>query len=103
MKGGIFDLFMFLLQNLISCKFDFLRPRETIMKETGKIIMVGGVILVTIGFIIWIGGDKLKWFGNLLGDIRVKKPHVSFYMPIVSMIILSIFLSFVFWIIRKFF
>lgn len=73
------------------------------MKEIGKIIMVGGLFLLVIGFFIWIGGDKLKWFGNLPGDIRIKKTHFTFYLPLVSMILLSIFLSFVFWMIRKFF
>lgn len=73
------------------------------MKEIGKILMIGGAVLLAIGFLVWIGGDKLKWFGNLPGDIRVKRQHFSFYMPVVSMIILSIFLSFIFWIIRRFF
>ncbi|MGH2643691.1 MAG: DUF2905 domain-containing protein [Chitinophagaceae bacterium] len=72
------------------------------MKEIGKFLMIGGVILLLIGFIVWIGGDKLKWFGNLPGDVRIKKQGFSFYMPVVSMILLSIFLSFIIWVIRKF-
>lgn len=73
------------------------------MKDIGKFLMIGGGILLLTGFIVWIGGDKLRWFGNLPGDIRIKRQGFSFYMPVVSMILLSIFLSFVIWIIRKFF
>lgn len=71
------------------------------MKDMGKLIMIGGALLVVAGFILWLGGDKLKWFGNLPGDIRIRKPRFSFYMPITSMIIISIVLSFIIWIIRK--
>ncbi|HTO16832.1 MAG TPA: DUF2905 domain-containing protein [Edaphocola sp.] len=72
------------------------------MKELGKYIMLGGALLFLIGVFVWIGGNYLKWMGNLPGDIRIKRPGFSFYMPITTMLLLSLLLSLVFWMIKKF-
>ena len=58
-----------------------------------KIFITAGIILVFIGLIIHFGGDKLSWFGNLYGDIKVVKSNFTFYSPITSMIILSVLLT----------
>ncbi|MFA5783233.1 MAG: DUF2905 domain-containing protein [Bacteroidales bacterium] len=73
------------------------------MQNTGKIIVIIGIIVIIVGLVIWLFGDKFNWFGNLPGDIKVKKENFSFYFPFVSMIILSILISLVIWLIRKFF
>ncbi len=72
------------------------------MQNTGKIIVIIGIIVIIVGLVIWLFGDKFNWFGNLPGDIKVKKENFSFYFPFVSMIILSIVISLVIWLIRKF-
>lgn len=54
------------------------------------------------GLIIWLAGNKLNWFGNLPGDVRVERENFRFYAPFASMILLSIILSFVLWLIRRF-
>jgi hypothetical protein len=41
------------------------------------------------GIVIWLLG-RLPFFGNLPGDIRIQTQNVSCFIPIVSMIILSI-------------
>jgi Co/Zn/Cd efflux system component len=73
------------------------------MPQIGKILVIAGVILLIAGIVIWLLGDKLGWFGHLPGDIRIQKQNFSFYAPIVSMLILSIVLSLIFWLINKFF
>lgn len=73
------------------------------MKEIARILIFGGGLLLIAGLIVYFFGDKLKWFGNLPGDIRVEKPGFSFYMPIASMLLLSLVLSLVVWIVRKLF
>ncbi len=73
------------------------------MKEIAKILMFGGGLLLIVGFAIYFLGDKLKWFGNLPGDIRIEKPGFSFYMPITSMLLFSLALSMVIWLVRKLF
>lgn len=71
------------------------------MQQIGKIIIVIGIFLIILGFIFYIFSDKLQWFGNLPGDIKIKKEHFTFYAPITSMILISIVISFIIWIIGK--
>lgn len=72
------------------------------MQQAGKFLVIAGAIIIVLGLIIWGGGGKyLQWFGHLPGDIRIEKENTRFYMPIVSMLIVSIVLSLVLWIIRR--
>lgn len=73
------------------------------MQETGKYIIYIGIGIILIGAIVYFFGNKFSFFGKLPGDIRVEKENFSFYMPITSMILLSIVISGVLWLIRKFF
>lgn len=71
------------------------------MNDLGKWIMVAGAALVVIGLLVQTGA--LSWFGRLPGDIRVERPNASFYFPITSMILLSIALSLIAHLVRRFF
>ena len=71
------------------------------MQGIGKLLVIAGIILVVLGVIIYFAGNKLQWFGNLPGDIRIKRENFSFYMPITSMLLLSIVLSVLWWLVRK--
>ena len=73
------------------------------MQPIGKTIVILGVVLVVIGLVVWLAGDKFSWFGHLPGDIRVERKNVRFYAPITSMLLLSIVLSLLLWLFRKFF
>ncbi len=71
------------------------------MQQIGKIVIVIGVFLIILGIIFYVFSDKLQWFGNLPGDIKIKKEHFTFYAPITSMILISLVISFIIWIIGK--
>ncbi|MGM0496849.1 MAG: DUF2905 domain-containing protein [Bacteroidota bacterium] len=71
------------------------------MQQIGKYIILAGVIFVVIGLILYFAGNKLQWFGNLPGDIKIKRENFSFYAPITSMILVSAFLSFLLWLFSK--
>jgi H+/Cl- antiporter ClcA len=71
--------------------------------ETGKFIIGAGILVVLIGLIIYFFHDKLNWIGRLPGDIRIEKENFRFYFPIVTMILLSVIVSFLIWLIRRFF
>ncbi|MBD1395555.1 DUF2905 domain-containing protein [Pontibacter sp. JH31] len=73
------------------------------MQPIGKYIMIAGIAIVVIGLVVWLAGDKLDWFGNLPGDIRVEHKNFRFYMPITSMILISVLLSLLLWVFRRLF
>lgn len=64
----------------------------------GPIIVALGVAMVLIGLLVWSGG--LSWFGRLPGDIRIERETVRIYIPIVSMLIVSVVLSLILYLIR---
>jgi len=66
------------------------------------LLLVGaGVLLVLVGIVAWFGG--LSWFGRLPGDIRVERENVRVYVPIVSMLLVSVALSLVLYVVRRYF
>lgn len=71
--------------------------------DTGKYIIGFGLLVVFIGLVIYFFHDKLHWVGRLPGDIRIEKENFRFYFPIMTMILLSIFISLLIWVIRKLF
>lgn len=64
-------------------------------------IVVGGACLIVIGLLVYAGG--FNWFGRLPGDIRYESDRTGVYIPLVSMLIVSLALSLLFYLIRKFF
>ena len=63
-------------------------------------------LLIILGIMILLGG--LLWpvliklpFGRLPGDIIIDKPNFKIYIPITTMLLISIFLSIIFWIFKK--
>ncbi len=71
------------------------------MQQIGKYVIIAGVFLIVVGVILYFAGNKLGWLGNLPGDIKIKRENFTFYAPITTMILISIFLSVLFWIISK--
>jgi hypothetical protein len=63
------------------------------MNHIGKYLIIGGAILMVIGAIVWLWGDKLGWIGKLPGDIRIEKENMKFYFPITTLILLSLALN----------
>jgi hypothetical protein len=67
----------------------------------GPALVLVGVAIALIGVVVWWGG--FGWFGRLPGDIRIERDTVRVYIPIVSMIVVSIVLTVVLNLIRRFF
>jgi hypothetical protein len=62
-------------------------------RTLGLLMVLAGMLLAVIGGAIAIGA--LSWFGRLPGDLRYESDHVRVYVPIVSMLLLSVAVSFV--------
>jgi hypothetical protein len=67
----------------------------------GTILIALGVGLILVGLLMWSG--SLSWFGRLPGDIRIERDTVRIYVPIVSMILVSVVVSLVLYLVRRFF
>jgi NAD/NADP transhydrogenase beta subunit len=59
-----------------------------------------GVGLILIGLLFWSG--SMSWFGRLPGDIRIERDSVRIYVPIVSMLVVSVVISLVLYLVRRF-
>ena len=70
-------------------------------RSIGVLVVVGGICLILVGLLIYSGG--LNWFGRLPGDIRYEGERTRVYVPIVSMLIISVVLSLILYLIRRFF
>lgn len=64
------------------------------MNEIGRVLMIAGAGLFLVGLLIAVGG-RFVWFGNLPGDIVIKRGNFTIYAPIGTMILLSILLTIV--------
>jgi hypothetical protein len=69
-------------------------------RAIGAALIVLGIAAVVIGILAWSGA--LSWFGHLPGDIRVERENFSIYVPIVSMLLISVMLSLLVWVVRRF-
>jgi len=66
----------------------------------GKFLIILGIVIIAVGSLLLLSG-KNSWLGRLPGDIIVQKKNFTFYFPLATCILLSILLTFIFWIIGK--
>lgn len=57
--------------------------------------VVAGIILILVGAILHFAPGILNWFGKLPGDINIRSEGSRVFIPITSMIIVSIVLTIV--------
>jgi hypothetical protein len=56
-------------------------------------LMISGAILLTIGATLHFAPWMLNWFGKLPGDIHIESERGKIFIPLTSMIIVSIVLT----------
>lgn len=56
-------------------------------------IIIAGCILIGIGLIMHFAPWIVGWFGKLPGDIRIESGKGRVFIPITSMLIISILLT----------
>ena len=62
------------------------------MEGIGKILLIVGGIIVVLGLLL-IFSHHIPFFGKLPGDIFIKRDGFSFYLPIVTLLILSVLIT----------
>lgn len=60
---------------------------------SGKSLIVVGIVFVLVGLLWTFAPQALSWFGRLPGDIRVEGERTSLFVPLTSMLILSLALT----------
>ena len=64
-----------------------------------KTLILIGIVLIAIGT-AWLLAEKLG-FGQLPGDIVIKRGNVQIYIPVMTSIIISIALSLLLWLFSR--
>jgi hypothetical protein len=65
----------------------------------GPVLIIAGLVIVVIGLGVWSGA--LSWFGRLPGDIRIEREGMRVYIPLVSMLLLSVLLSLILYLFNR--
>ncbi|MCF7934874.1 MAG: DUF2905 domain-containing protein [Synergistales bacterium] len=63
------------------------------MVSLGKILIVTGIALLVAGVLAFFIGKAGVPLGRLPGDIVIKKKNVTFVAPLASMLLISVVLS----------
>ena len=61
--------------------------------DIGKTLIILGGLLLVIGIALSYAPWLINWFGKLPGDIHIKNESSSVFIPITSMIVISLALS----------
>jgi hypothetical protein len=69
------------------------------MRELGKLLLIGGLILFAAGAFLLVGARLPFRLGRLPGDIAVHGRRGSFYFPIVTSLLLSAALTLILWLV----
>jgi len=56
-------------------------------------LIIAGSIILALGLIFQFAPGLLNWFGKLPGDIRIESGRSRIFIPITSMIIVSIIVT----------
>ena len=67
----------------------------------GLVLIAVGLGVVLVGLLVWSGA--LSWFGRLPGDIRIERDNFRLYVPITSMILVSLGLTLLINLVRRLF
>jgi hypothetical protein len=66
-------------------------------REIGKLLLIGGLVLVGIGAFLFFGARLPFRLGRLPGDIAIEGRRGGFYFPIVTSLLLSVALTLILW------
>ncbi|HEX7075640.1 MAG TPA: DUF2905 domain-containing protein [Hyphomicrobiaceae bacterium] len=64
-----------------------------------RLLILAGIVLIAAG-IIWLVAERVG-LGRLPGDIVIERGNVRIYIPLMTMLIISVVLSIVMWLINR--
>lgn len=60
------------------------------MSELGRVMLFVGLGIAVLGGIILVAARFFPWLGNLPGDIRIEGENGRVFIPITTMILISV-------------
>jgi Protein of unknown function (DUF2905) len=67
----------------------------------GRLLIVAGLILVGVGLLFTLGDKLPVRLGRLPGDIVIHGKNSTFYLPLMTCLLLSLLFSLVMWLFRR--
>jgi len=68
--------------------------------DLGRVLVILGVVLLVVGILLMVAG-RIPLLGRLPGDIVYRRGNFTFYLPIVTSLLLSLILTVVFSLFRR--
>ena len=68
-----------------------------------RFLILTGIIFVIVGIVLQLFPGLMNWLGRLPGDIRYETESTRVYIPITTMLLLSLILTIVINFLRRFF
>ena len=56
-------------------------------------LIIAGLVLVAVGAVVHFAPGLLNWFGRLPGDIRIETERSRVFIPVTSMVLVSLVLT----------
>ncbi|MEQ8232352.1 MAG: DUF2905 domain-containing protein [Gammaproteobacteria bacterium] len=67
----------------------------------GRWLIGLGLALVLLGLLLHYAPWTLNWFGRLPGDIRIESGRTRVFVPLTSMLVVSVAVSLLLWFLRR--
>ena len=71
--------------------------------RAGNLLMAAGAALLVVGLLVRFAPGLFSWFGNLPGDVRIETERSRVFIPITSMLVVSVIGSVVLSLAARFF
>jgi uncharacterized membrane protein YidH (DUF202 family) len=72
------------------------------MTNLGKFLIIIGIFIALIGtLLVFSARFKIPFLGRLPGDILVKKENFTFYLPVITSVVVSIVLSLILYVFSR--
>lgn len=65
------------------------------MADFARILIIIGLVIVFMGVLLLISVRFFPWLGNLPGDIRIERENINVYVPLATMLLVSLLASIV--------
>ena len=63
-------------------------------------LIILGIIMIALGFVL-LFADRIPLIGRLPGDITIRGKNYVFYLPLATMLLISVIISLILWLLSR--